>query len=400
MMDLKLPASPTPIPNHHHHQQQQAVTSSCAWVSPEADRSNSKQVASADPSRAGKMASPPSARISNPYQKIQKTDDTTKLGFASPPTETIHPVEENRKRALETEETCTSETKTIHKLEETRICSRCDQPITTLNNENTLCIVWKHKGEVWQDRYTCCGRVEFQPCFIGTHHQPHPETHRYPNKRKSVIDEESQMAVVVRCHCRELAILKRTHKPGPNHGRYFYRCNKCNFFRWADQAHGINRPLEFYHSGQDVQEGIPEAMCLHADPWSEHPSYDQEPVHQHQRLIAACLVKEITIPVMGPPVKLAVLENEVIAHVRTVMQKGPDAIVEHLSPLSRTQIETRFGDLNLLQSYQAVSYQECKDMLQTVLERNRVLQLTVTATQRKDGHRVLHLKWLRNYIFL
>jgi hypothetical protein len=210
--------------------------------------------------------------------------------------------------------------------------------------------------------------------------------------------EESKMAV--RCNCPEIALFKRTHKPGPNLGRYFYRCNKCNFFRWADQVHGLSHPLESNLFCKSVDEAIPE-MCLHADPWSEDQSNHQEPFNQRQRLLAACLIKEITIPVMGPPVKLAVLENEVIAHVRTIMQRGPEAIVEHLSPLSRMQIEARFGDFHVLfQDDQVVNYQECKDMLQAVLERNRVLHLTVTSTQRKDGHRVLHLKWLRNYLFL
>ena len=321
-------------------------------------------------------------------------------------------------------------------LQQLQLCSRCHEPC----DNQQLCIVWQHHGHPLDDhqqqqpqqaahpstttaagarnnivRYSCCRRVDPQPCFVGTHHisSTAAQQQQQHGAQDSVV---SPPTAPVHCHCGEPARLQRTHTTGRNLGRYYYRCgvpsNKaaaCDFFQWADAAHGL--PIQQPELGPD---GVAEWLYPHVDPFHEDLGRENGPtatvvmmMHAdtaRQRLVAACLIRQMvlevtrttTTPSMGTTIMFTMSIETLVRKVNDVLRSGSDDITKHLFPLTQTQIHKRFGvlDDDLEAVARAATVPECNALLDRILERNPVLRGTV---QRVGTGRTVNLKSLKDY---
>jgi len=314
---------------------------------------------------ATSMSSPSSA-IRNPYKKA-KHETTPARNVLTP--EQQERIQANRAKALQLRQ---------EKERQEQIalqCQRCKAP----SNKNELCIVWKHSNDELEKersivgkifRSPCCQRVDPQPCFIGTHLEP-----------GQTITTPSYLRTTVNCECGEQARLARTAKKSLNYGRYYYRCwvpvgtPLCNFFQWADVVHGlpVNRPALSV-------DGIAEWVHPHADPFDEDLCHGHAVVHAdraRQRLIAACLIRQLVLAVTDSPyVQTSQPVTDLLHTVNDVLSGHTEAIVQHLWPLTLAQIQKRFG-VEHLEAVSPVTRQEFQLVLDQVLERNPVMRATV-----------------------
>jgi len=294
-------------------------------------------------------------------------------------------MEQNRKHAL------ALKTESERKKRLAAACGRCGENAS----KGTLCIVWRHRGEIQRERsfhgdifrYSCCGRLDPQPCFVGKHLQP--GEHVNPN-----------LVTVLNCDCGKLAQLRRTHKQGLNTGRYFYRCctvgrPDCDFFQWADQVHGLPpfRPVA-------APDGIQEWMYPHANPFGEDLAHHNAIVHADQarkRVIGALLIKAMVHEVTGAFVCLSVQPESIFENVKSIVSEK--TIVKKMYPLTLPQVEQRFGcDLD---NFCVPDDAECDSILQQVLDLNPIMRSTVhleTLTSgMHQGKRLLSLQGLESY---
>ena len=272
------------------------------------------------------------------------------------------------------------------------LCPRCSKP----SDNQQLCIVWRHRVQHMEEHpsrsivcWPCCQRVDPQPCFIGTHIPPGTAA------GASLLWTTS----TIHCDCGELARFQRCHKAGNNQGRYFYHCwvpfgsPQCDYFQWADQVHGLE-----YRSTL-APDGVSEWQHLHADPFDEdlcrRPLAVVRQDRTRERLIAACLVKQMVLEANSGEFLQCLQTKEELRHaVNQVLSNGNAAVLEHLSPLTGTQIQQRLGyDGGNIGVKDSVLPEEFKALVDKLLETNQVLRATV----RRIDSAWLDLQYLGNY---
>jgi len=284
--------------------------------------------------------SPPSTqkvRVVNPYRKKasekEKTHLTANLVSPLSTTKAQEVVNPYRKTAV-----------SFHLPDR---CIRCgNDSIPGQIVASNICIVWTHEGKLTKEferrdlsskslRWTCCGRVELQPCYVGIHQRQH-------DHQEEVDQTTLPSSPRHQCDCHQPALFTRTKKPNsPNRGRYFYRCGNCHYFRWVDESLGL--PKDIHRIASD---GVREWECLYANPYHESSiccdeSTTSSRAHHRKRLVAALCLQYMSADVGGTTVTLGELVENIMALSK--IHNVADEILQRLAPMTKEQIIRRFG---------------------------------------------------------
>lgn len=341
--------------------------------------------------RMTSVSSPPphgGPTIANPYFKspsiLRKTTQNRPAFLEAPSGMLVSPEqrarsEANRKRALQfLAEKQAKRVKAPPESPPPMRCRKCSQTA----HERTLCIVWKHDGEIGDEEpedsgrqqvrhYTCCGRVVPQPCSVGRH----------------VVGAATDVPRKITCTCGLPAKLRRTQKNSRNCGRYFFCCGEprqsaCSFFAWADAL--LDLPPSIPKIASD---GIKEWLFPYANPFDE-PNLHTSVVDAsaRRRLIAAMLLREMILSLHGAASAL---------YSRNVMTRFATNQLD-LFPLTSAQVQQRFGSTDLT-GLSAPTHEECAEILQEIMARNDVIRSTVDVTG-EPTHLFINLMGLEIYL--
>lgn len=272
-------------------------------------------------------------------------------------------------------------------------CSRCGDTC----GRQKLCLVWNHEGDVQREivslgydrfRWDCCGRLDGQPCFVGPHSRG---TGSQPQPR------------MVLCHCLDAAILKRTRKyTSPNRGRYYFKCQACQFFQWADEAYGVEKDVPLV-----APDGVREWEIPYANPYVEkRMSTTDPPSTKRKRLVAALLLQELCSSVQGQGSGLncnGICSKELAASVLQTVHSGGDAVLWRLQPLTSEQMARRFGWPKII-TLADLEGRECEEVLLDMLEHSPLIRSIGIRYQRAgpvgegDSSVFLDLSGLEGYL--
>ena len=287
-------------------------------------------------------------------------------------------------------------------------CIRCGEAVSGTQadpNTSNLCIVWKHTGELqrerhgpsrWHDtfRWSCCGRLDPQPCFVGRH--------------TTTLDDDEKPPVI-QCLCGKPAHLKRTRKVGsPNRGRYFFRCNSlavggsggghhgvssmgpCKFFAWAD----VVLRLPHKEIPKVAPDGVREWECLFANPYRECYSGIVSNVSsccsQRERLMAALCLQEMCASVDGTrhstssATDTETLVESILHLAGESRETRKEEILRRLLPLTPEQATRRFGLLD--DTLDGLTKEECQAIVLDFLQKSPLVRsLGVRTTPSCDS---------------
>eukprot|EP00978_Attheya_sp_CCMP212_P037715 scaffold180528_cov53-Attheya_sp.AAC.3 len=253
-------------------------------------------------------------------------------------------------------------------------CSNCGGSKV---ERNSLCIIWKHRGELVikrgkagssrrsnQHHWSCCDRLEKQPCQIGMHSQQNQSSKKPPE---------------LYCDCYSKAHLRRMRKDGSNCGRYYFECPvegsmKCKYFKWADSAFNLPK-----FCPKPSPDGIKEWEYISPDPFNERledilNGSHGGPTVMRKRLIASLLIQEMcAIAAKGSGwLELHVQTKDLVEKVRETWKSH--TVDKHLLPMTKEHIFKRFG---VSSQGPTPTVQECQVAFREILTNNRVIQSTI-----------------------
>ncbi|KAL3769493.1 hypothetical protein ACHAWO_006354 [Cyclotella atomus] len=296
-------------------------------------------------------------------------------------------------------------------------CIRCGG-----TDENTLCILWNHEGEIerersytgWDNfRWSCCGRLSPSCCFVGRH--------EFSGSSRGGLGCSRSISISISCNCHNgPAKLLCTRKDTSNCGRYFFKCsgnsiNECDFFMWADKA--FNLP---YRRRLPAKDGVKEWIHIYANPFDQDINWMEStaslvpkplPVLR-ERLIAAMIMHKCSGAVTGGWVNSNPQLPGFIAMVEEVFKVDGSSdrnskILKELYPLSQVQITNRFGvsfqeDDPLFEK--VPTFEECQNAFSKACKENSVLRSCGVKvepfTQPTSGQSTIFisLEGLENYL--
>ncbi len=257
-----------------------------------------------------------------------------------------------------------------------------------------LCIRWWHTSPLnLNGRYSCCGRLKGQPCYVGRH---------VPKSSSSGLDQStsvnSQMIrgkpLLVQCKCKvnSQARIRRTKKENEQQGRLFFQCcsetrPRCKYFQYVDEFFNVNRAMD-----RVTPDGIKEWECPYAF-WmldssnNNQPRSGQEGISDEKKreyILMAILVSEMFKNAGGQHGWTCFEISKVTLVTRAMKHFNEGSYYQKLGTLSPSQVIRLYG-LSNKEKMKPATNEECSKLMERLMKENPFVRSTVLSKERTVG---------------
>mmetsp|Transcript_31709 Transcript_31709/g.63813 ORF Transcript_31709/g.63813 Transcript_31709/m.63813 type:complete len:407 (-) Transcript_31709:48-1268(-) len=348
------------------------------------------------------LVTPPPARNNNIVDLVKNPYETTKQCHVvrsrqiHPSPEQHHPQGRNAVNVIQNSST------SLQSNEMNVLCEICGFKLMS----KELCIRWWHTSQLnLNGRYSCCGRLKGQPCYVGRHA---PESNS-SGIQPSTAGINSQLVrgktLLVQCKCKDdlQARIRRTKKENEQQGRLFFQCSsekrpRCKYFQYVDELFNVNKTMN-----RVTPDGIKEWECPYAfwmldtpnQPSSGHGGIAEE--NQRENIIMAMLVSEMFKYAGGQHgwTCSAICKDTLVT--RAMKQFNEGNFHQKLGALTPSQVKRLFG-LSNNQKMKQTTNEECSKLMERLMKENSFVRSTVFMTERSAGRIYYDLTGLEAFV--